>query len=126
MVIYGVALLGFCMLIGISLGEVLGIILQVDANVGGVGITMLMFLILMNYAEKRGKMKRPTGEGIAFWSAMFIPIVVAMAAQQNVYGAMSGGPMAIIAGATAVILSFIIIRFLSNIGKAKNSYEQHE
>lgn len=121
LVIYGVALLGFCMLVGMFLGEVLGIILQVDANVGGVGISMLMFVIIMDHLQKKGKIKKPTGNGITFWSAMFIPIVVAMAAQQNVYGAISGGPMAILAGAFAVILSFILIRYLNNIGKNKDS-----
>jgi len=126
LVIYGVALLGFCMLTGMFLGDLLGMILQVEANVGGVGISMLMFVILMDYLQKKGKIKKPTESGITFWGAMFIPIVVAMAAQQNVHGAISGGPMAILAGITAVALGFILIRYLNHIGKNKDSHDQKD
>ena len=38
-------------------------------------------------------------EGVVFWSAMYIPIVVAMAAQQNVVAAVAGGRLALLAGA---------------------------
>lgn len=117
MTIYGVALLGFCMLVGMLLGEGLGIVLQVDANVGGVGIAMLLFVILMDYLQKKGKIKKPTESGITFWSGMFIPIVIAMAATQNVYGAINSGMIAVLAGITAVIISFVIVRYLSNIKK---------
>ena len=41
---------------------------------------------------------QPTEQGVLFWSAMYIPIVVAMAATQNVVAALAGGPMAAIAG----------------------------
>ena len=38
MVIYGVALLSFCMLTGVFLGDLLGRLIGVQANGGGVGI----------------------------------------------------------------------------------------
>ena len=57
--------------------------------------------------------------GIKFWSAVYIPIVVAMAAQQNVYGALAGGPMAILAGVAAVALAFMLVPVLDRIGRKK-------
>ena len=44
MVIYGVALLAFCMLMGVFLGDLLGQLLGVQANVGGVDIAMLLLI----------------------------------------------------------------------------------
>ena len=46
MVIYGVALLSFCMLVGVFVGDILGNLIGVQANVGGVGIAMLLLIIL--------------------------------------------------------------------------------
>lgn len=48
MIIYGVALLAFCYLAGIYLGDILGVALGVKANVGGVGFAMLLLIILSN------------------------------------------------------------------------------
>ena len=59
----------------------------------------------------------PTAKGIGFWSAMYIPIVVAMAARQNVAAALSGGWMAIIAGVAAVSASFALIPVLARFGQ---------
>jgi len=53
MVIYGVALLSFCMLAGIFIGEMIGKAIGIDANVGGVGIAMLMLIIFSNSTSKR-------------------------------------------------------------------------
>ena len=44
MPLYGTALLAGCHLTGILLGELLGRVLGVQANVGGVGIAMLLSL----------------------------------------------------------------------------------
>ena len=45
MVIYGVALLSGSMLVGLVAGDLLGQLIGVEANVGGVGIAMLLLLI---------------------------------------------------------------------------------
>jgi malonate transporter MadL subunit len=47
---------------------------------------------------------------------MYIPIVVAMAAKQNVVAAISSGWMAIVAGVAAVVVSFAMIPVLAKIG----------
>lgn len=91
MIIYGVALLSLCTLAGLFIGEILGVLLGVPANVGGVGIAMLLLIFVGSYLGKRGLLSAKTEQGVEFWSAVYIPIVVAMAAQQNVLGALSGG-----------------------------------
>lgn len=117
MVIYGVALLSFCMLIGVFIGDILGDLIGVQANVGGVGIAMLLLIMLANLSHHRFRLNPITETGIGFWSAMYIPIVVAMAAKQNVVAAVSSGWLAIIAGVAAVAASFAMIPVLARLGK---------
>lgn len=124
MVIYGVALLAFCMLSGIYLGDLIGIMLGVEANVGGVGIAMLMLLILSNLSHHKFHLSSPTESGINFWSAMYIPIVVAMAAKQNVIAAVSSGWLAVAAGGLAVIASFALIPVFARFGGGKEEEER--
>lgn len=113
MLIYGVTLLAGCYLAGVFAGELLGRLLGIDANVGGVGIAMLLLILLSNLRDERFHLKPITETGITFWSAMYIPIVIAMAAKQNVTGALSGGWMALLAGTLAVIASFALIPVLA-------------
>lgn len=119
MIIYGVALLSLCTLIGVFIGEVLGNLFGIPANVGGVGIAMLLLIFGGGYLSRKSPLNAKTEQGIEFWNAIYIPIVVAMAAQQNVYGALSGGASAILAGVLAVVLSFIMVPVLDSFGKDK-------
>lgn len=116
MIVYGVALLSGCLILGMLLGESIGVALNVDANVGGVGIAMI-FLVLASNSEKfKSLTDGAAGSGIKFWSAMYIPIVVAMAARQDVAGATEGGLLALVAGVAAVTVSFALVPVLSRIG----------
>ena len=117
MIIYGTALLAICHLLGIFLGDLLGALLGAKTNVGGVGIAMILLICARLWLHKRGLMPQQTEMGVAFWGAMYIPVVVAMAAQQNVYGALKGGPMAILAGTAAVAIGFALVPALSRIGQ---------
>ena len=117
MVIYGVGLLSFCMLAGMFVGDLLGEVMGVQANVGGVGIAMILLLVLSNLGSRGAALNPITEKGIGFWSAMYIPIVVAMAARQNVAAALSEGWMAIIAGVAAVAASFAMIPVLARFGQ---------
>lgn len=119
MVIYGVALLAGCLIAGLFLGEVLGALIGVQANVGGVGIAMLIMILLSERLRKKGKLPPLTEQGVLFWSAVYIPIVVAMAAKQNVLAAVKGGPAAILAGAGAVGVCFLLVPVLSRVGRDK-------
>jgi malonate transporter MadL subunit len=56
-------------------------------------------------------------KGISFWSLIYIPIVVAMAAKQNVIGALDGGLMAIVGGIIVVTISFIFVPIITNYKK---------
>jgi malonate transporter MadL subunit len=117
MIIYGVALLATCLVTGMIAGEYLGVAIGVEANVGGVGIAMLLLVIACNFGRFNLPVDGPSGEGIKFWSAMYIPIVVAMAARQNVVAAVDGGLLAIVAGVTAVVVSFALVPLLSRVGR---------
>ncbi len=119
MVVYGVALLSACLLVGMLIGEALGVWLQVEANVGGVGIAMLFLVFASNSTRFKSLIEGASGRGIEFWSAMYIPIVVAMAARQNVVAAFEGGITAIVAGVAAVAVSFALVPLLSKIGTSK-------
>ncbi len=116
MPIYGTALLSLCLLTGLTVGRLIGAALGVDADIGGVGIAMLLLIIGCDALQHRGLMKAPTESGIVFWGQMYVPIVVAMAASQNVLGALSGGVMAILAGLLAVAASFVLVAILAKSG----------
>jgi malonate transporter MadL subunit len=103
-IIYGTALLALCHLLGIFLGDLLGALLGAKTNVGGVGIAMILLICARLWMHKRGLMPELTEMGVTFWGAMYIPVVVAMAAQQNVVAALRGGPVALLAALGSVIV----------------------
>lgn len=116
MIIYGVALLSACLVFGLYLGELLGQVIGVQANVGGVGIAMVLLVLASGSQRLRTLVTGPSGDGIKFWSAMYIPIVVAMAASQNVVAAVEGGMLAVVVGVLAVVVSFALVPIISKIG----------
>ena len=95
MVIYGLALMGGCMLIGMFLGNALGMLVGINANIGGVGIAMLLLVVIAQRLMDKEMLSKAAQSGIQFWSAMYIPIVVAMAARQNVVAAFDAGALAL-------------------------------
>ncbi|MFJ2443077.1 MULTISPECIES: malonate transporter subunit MadL [unclassified Streptomyces] len=116
MIIYGVAALALCMLTGTLVGELLGHALGVDANVGGVGFAMIMLMLITHWLREKGRFPKPSEQGLLFWSAMYIPIVIAMAATQNVVKAVTGGPMAILAGLAAIVAGGALVPVLARMG----------
>lgn len=119
MAIYGTALLAACVLSGLFIGDILGSAIGVKANVGGVGFAMILLIFASEYLRKRDLLPTPTKEGVHFWSAIYIPVVVAMAAQQNVVAAVKGGPAAILAGALATVVCFALIPVIARIGTSE-------
>lgn len=113
MAIYGTALLALCTLIGVALGEALGMALHVKANVGGVGIAMMLLIAARLWLARTGRLTPGLKLGVEFWALMYIPIVVAMAAQQNVLAALEGGPMAVLTGVVVVAICFSLVAVLS-------------
>jgi len=120
MIIYGVAILSVSMLTGLVIGDLLGAAIGVHANVGGVGIAMLILILLSNMTTKQFRLGELTASGISFWSAMYIPIVVAMAANQNVYAALTSGTMALLAGTLAVAGSFALIPLMTKLQRGNS------
>ncbi len=115
MIIKGVALLSACYLAGQLFGEILGQLLNIDANVGGVGFAMLLLIFAQKYLNSKGYFDSETENGILFWSKMYIPIIVAMSATQNVKTAISSGFIAILTGVIPTVMVLFTLPFLSKL-----------
>ena len=126
MTVFGVALLAVCTLVGVFVGDLLGVALGVKANVGGVGIAMMMLIAARVWLVRRGVLSHGVKLGIEFWATMYIPIVVAMAAQQNVVAAVRGGPVVLIAGLGAVSLCFACVALISRLGGGRRELPADE
>jgi malonate transporter MadL subunit len=118
MAIYGTALLSFCLLVGLLAGKLLGWMLGMDGNIGGVGIAMLLLILLTDRLKKEGALAEPSARGILFWSSIYIPVIVAMAASQNVRAAIHGGPAALLAGALATFSCCALVPVFARIGRS--------
>ena len=119
MIIYGVGILAFCYIIGQLIGELLGKLIGIDANVGGVGFAMILLVLINDWLQKKNYLDKLTENGIQFWSQMYIPIVVAMSAIQNVKVAVSSGMIAILAGVVPVILGAMVVPYISKLSIKK-------
>jgi malonate transporter MadL subunit len=119
MEIIGMGFVAFFMLLGSFLGRILGQFIGTGGDVGGVGLAMLFMVLAVNYLEnKRGRVfKERTENGIKFLSALYIPIIVAMAARLNVVGAINGGLVAILAGGLATVGAMFLVPLLSKLKK---------
>ena len=113
MIIYGTALLAACHLLGIVLGDLLGHALGVKTNVGGVGIAMLLLIVARLLMARRNILPKLTELGVEYWGAMYIPVVVAMAAQQDVVAALRGGPVALLSALGAVAVCACVIALIN-------------
>lgn len=122
MVIYGVLLLAVCYFAGLFVGEVTGSLVGLNANVGGVGFAMLFLLLLCSYSEtvKTALNNERLCSGLKFWQNMYIPVVIAMSASQDVVKAVKSGWLAIACGITLTVLSLCLIPFVSRISFSKN------
>ena len=112
-----------CLLVGLIVGQLLGRLIGVDANVGGVGIAMLLLVLICDRMQRSGRLQPPSERGILFWSSIYIPIVVAMAAKQNVVAAIKGGPVALVAGTLAVVACFALVPVITRLGQAAATAE---
>lgn len=127
MTIYGTSLLAFCVVCGLLGGRLLGWAVGLEANVGGVGIAMILLIVLGGKLQARGLMGPTASGGVVFWSSIYIPVVVAMAASQNVVSALRGGPAAILAGVLSVVVCMALVPVLSKIGTGRSpSLDQNQ
>lgn len=123
MIIYGTAILAIRHLLGDYLGNTLGMVLGVKANVGGVAISMILLILSKELLAKKGYLPQVTQFGVLYWSGMYIPIVVAMSAGQNVVAALSGGMLGLIVSIASLIGTVLVIRYLNRISGDYETYE---
>lgn len=120
MSIYGVGILSFCYIVGKFLGRLLGVIVGLDSDIGGVGFAMLLLIILVGYCKKRGWLTDKSKNGISFWKSMYIPVVVALSAIQDVQAAVKSGIVAIGGGILGVVFAFSLIPVLGKLFGGKD------
>lgn len=121
MVIYGVMVLGLCMFVGTSIGLFIGQLIGIPGDIGGVGFSMLALVFVTPWLKAKGWLPVASESGIMFWNAMYIPVVIAMAATQNVAAAMSGGVIAFLAGVLSVVAGFVLIRPLTALAGSSST-----
>ena len=124
MTIYGVGILAACFLAGQLIGELLGRVIGIDANVGGVGFAMLLLILVTDKLTRKSLLPQQTQHGVLFWTAMYIPVIVAMSATQNVSAAFTSGFVAIVTGIIPTAAMFFLVPLLTRIREPKN--KKHE
>ena len=120
--IYGVAALSACMLLGSLVGNVLGDVIGAGREIGSVGFAILFLIFLTN--SKFPMVQKPAfQQGVTFWKNMFIPVVIAMTATQDVFHMLSSSIVAIVAGVAAVSASFLMLYGLRKLDERKGRVE---
>ena len=114
-VMFGTALLAVCYLFGIVAGDALGTLIGVKANVGGVGFAMILLIASLHVLHKRGLVTGSTERGFTFWAALYIPVVVAMSATQNVVVAFKSGMVAVLGAAGSVVVCAGMIAVINRV-----------
>lgn len=110
--IYSLVTLALCMLLGKYIGTCFGSLVGINSDVGGVGFAILLLLFVSNCKKFTFAQKPEFKQGMNFWKKMYIPVVVAMAASQNVYRMLTSGMVAIVGGAAAVAFPFLLLYIL--------------
>lgn len=116
MEILGFGFIALCMFCGSFIGVLVGKVLGINENVGGVGFAMLFLVLITNYLSSKGKnFSDGTSRGIKLLSALYIPVVVAMSAIQNVVTAFDSGAVAFLAGTIATVASLLLIPVITKL-----------
>ena len=68
---------------------------------------------VFNYLKKKELIDEMTTQGVLFWSSMYIPIIIAMAATQNVKAALSQGSIVIVIGVIVTLFGFLLVPLIS-------------
>lgn len=110
--IYSLVTLALCMLLGKYMGTLLGELVGIGSDVGGVGFAILLLLFVGNSKLFSFTKRKDFQDGMTFWKKMYIPVVVAMAASQNVYRMITSGMVAIVGGAASVAFPFLLLYIL--------------
>lgn len=72
MIIYGLMLMGLCMFAGLIIGDLLGLLLGISANIGGIGFAMLFLVVAsQKLAEKDYYRNRLNKESVSGMQCIF-------------------------------------------------------
>ena len=112
--------LAVCMLLGKYIGTCFGTLVGIHADVGGVGFAILLLLFVSNSRLFPFARKPEFIQGMQFWKKLYIPVVVAMAASQNVYRMLNSGMVAIVGGAASVAFPFLLLYILHKREERRN------
>ena len=107
--IYSLVTLALCMLLGKYIGTLLGTAVGIGSDVGGVGFAIVLLLFVGNCKAFTFTQRQDFKDGMTFWKKMYIPVVVAMAASQNVLRMLSSGMVAIVGGIASVAFPFLVL-----------------
>ena len=110
--VYSFVTLALCMLLGKYIGTCFGTLVGINADVGGVGFAILLLLFVGTSKLFSFTKRQDFKDGMTFWKKMYIPVVVAMAASQNVYRMLTSGMVAIVGGAASVAFPFLLLYIL--------------
>ena len=124
--IYGVALLAACMFAGSFIGNLLGLATGLNSDIGGVGFAVVLLVLVTNSPKVNKLLPDTYSKGIKFWKEMYIPITIAMAASQNVIGALSGGIVALVLGVGVVFLMMLLIPVICKFTSKETEDEETE
>lgn len=106
------------------MGTVFGDLIGAGTEIGGVGFSMLLLIFVTNSKRFSFTQKPAFIQGVNFWKAMFIPVVIAMTATQNVFSMLSSSMVAIVAGAAAVGFSYLMLFILHKLDQKKKVNEK--
>ena len=115
-----------CTLLGQLFGELLGFVFGVNANVGGVGIAMLLLIATRHWLRLRGLLSGNLVRGVMIWGSLYIPIVVAMAAQEDVVAALEGGPLILVGGVLVVAMCFGMVALIGRVSRPGETMDEIE
>lgn len=120
--IYSLVTLAACMLLGRYIGTLFGALIGIHADVGSVGFAIILLLFVTNSKRFPFIKRQDFSQGMIFWRKMYMPVVVAMAASQNVYHMLTSGMVAIVGGCAAVAFPFFLLFMLHKLEgrRAKN------
>ena len=110
--IYSLVTLALCMLLGKYAGNLLGSLVGVGGDVGGVGFAILLLLFVGHCKVFSFTKRQDFQNAMTFWKKMYIPVVVAMAASQNVFRMLTSGMVAIVGGIASVAFPFLLLYIL--------------
>ena len=124
--IYSLVTLALCMLLGKYLGTLRGALVGIGGDVGGVGFAIILLLFVGNSKLFSFTKRQDFKDGMTFWKKMYIPVVVARAASQNVYRVLTSGMVAIVGGAAAVAFPFLLLYILHKRDERRGKHEQSQ